>query len=152
MKGLNTADRKLSSMRGKPLIINVWASWCGPCVAEMGSLERMVWHEAMEGVHTIGVSTDDYRDRALALLRRTGGGIPHYIDRELELEELLGASTIPLTVLIDASGVVLDRVRGARAWDSEETIRSVVRTFKLPSAPPQKNVPRAKELPTLPKR
>ena len=48
MQGLNGPARKLSEFRGKPLIINVWASWCGPCQQEMGSLERLAWRERME--------------------------------------------------------------------------------------------------------
>src|ERR1700692_4064433 len=43
IQGLNGPPRRLSEFRGKPLIINVWASWCGPCRAEMASLERLAW-------------------------------------------------------------------------------------------------------------
>lgn len=142
LRGLNTADRALSSFRGRPLLINVWASWCGPCVAEMGSLERLQWHEMMAQVQTIGVSTDDYRDRALALLKRVGGSLTHFIDRELEMEQLLGASSIPLTVLVDARGVVVSRIRGSRQWDTEPTLGELARTLGLgrkPASPATKD-------------
>jgi thiol-disulfide isomerase/thioredoxin len=46
MAGLNGPPRTLSSFRGHPLIINVWASWCTPCRAEAASLERFAWSEA----------------------------------------------------------------------------------------------------------
>ncbi|MDE3010810.1 MAG: TlpA family protein disulfide reductase, partial [Pseudomonadota bacterium] len=45
LQGLNGPPRKLSSFRGKPLVINVWASWCGPCRQEAASLERLAWSE-----------------------------------------------------------------------------------------------------------
>jgi thiol-disulfide isomerase/thioredoxin len=46
LQGLNGPSRKLSAFRGRPLIINVWASWCGPCGEEMASLERLVWRRS----------------------------------------------------------------------------------------------------------
>src|SRR5512134_201700 len=67
LRGLNGPPRKLSDFLGRPLIINVWASWCGPCRAEMASLERLAWRDESP-VTIIGISTDDYEDRALAAL------------------------------------------------------------------------------------
>src|ERR1700727_2225780 len=62
LQGLNGPSRKLSAFRGRPLIINVWASWCGPCREEMASLERLAWQG--EPFAIIGISTDNYADRA----------------------------------------------------------------------------------------
>jgi thiol-disulfide isomerase/thioredoxin len=129
MRGLNGPDRQLASYRGRPLIINVWASWCGPCVAEMASLERLAWHEQASAFSIIGISTDDYRDRALGTLKRTNATISHFIDFRLELEHMLGASQIPLTVLVDAQGRVLEKVVGAKEWDSAEAQRFIGKTF-----------------------
>lgn len=129
LRGLNGPDRALASYRGRPLIINVWASWCGPCVAEMASLERLAWHELARSFAIIGISTDDHRERALAMLRRTNASISHFIDFRLELETMLGASRIPLTVLADARGRVLEKVVGAKDWDSPEALAFIRRTL-----------------------
>ncbi len=129
MSGLNGPQRSLSSYRGRPLIINVWASWCGPCRAEAASLERLAWSEAGSRYVVIGISTDDYRDAALKWLRHSNATVSHYIDSRLTLEHMLGASTIPLTVLVDASGRVVARFHGARQWDSAESIRVIERAF-----------------------
>ena len=86
MQGLNGPARKLSEFRGKPLIINVWASWCGPCQQEMGSLERLAWHEEFGKMTVIGISTDDYPDAAKAFLRKTNATFNHYIDSRQLLE------------------------------------------------------------------
>ena len=69
LQGLVGTSGKLSEFRGKPLIINVWASWCGPCRAEMGTLERL--HQRFGGrqFNVIGISIDDYADRAQGFLR-----------------------------------------------------------------------------------
>ena len=111
MAGLNGPDKRLSLYRGRPLIINVWASWCGPCRAEMASLERLAWLEAKPPYPTafriIGISTDDDPDSARRLLQATNATLSHFIDDKLRLEHMLGASRLPLTVLVTAprSGV-----------------------------------------------
>jgi thiol-disulfide isomerase/thioredoxin len=129
MAGLNGPPRSLSSYRGHPLIVNVWASWCGPCRAEAASLERLAWSEAGSRYVVIGVSTDDDRDAALKWLRHSNATVSHYIDSRLTLEHMLGASSIPLTVLVDEGGRVVARFYGARQWDSVESIRVIERAF-----------------------
>lgn len=129
MRGLNGPDRSLATYRGRPLVINVWASWCGPCRDESASLERLAWLPTKEPFAIIGVSTDDYRDRALGWLKASGATISHYIDQQLRLETLLGARKIPLTVLVDARGRVVDKVYGAKAWDSAEAQARIRRAF-----------------------
>lgn len=136
MRGLNGPDRKLSAFRGKPLIINVWASWCGPCIAEMGSLERLAWSELGQQFTVIGISTDDYPEAAKGFLRKSQATLNHYIDRQLELENMLGADRLPLTLLVDARGKVLHKVVGAREWDGPQAMALIRGTFRLGTAAP----------------
>jgi len=128
--GFSGDYRKLSELRGKPLIINVWASWCGPCRAEMGSLERLSRRYGGKQFNIIGVSTDDYADAAAAFLRQAKVTFDNYHDRNLQLEAMLGASTIPLTVLVDAQGRVVKKVRGSREWDSPEALELIGKAFR----------------------
>jgi len=121
--------RKLSELRGKPLIINVWASWCGPCRAEMGSLDRLSRRFGGKQFNIIGVSTDDHVNLASAFLTQAKVSFDNYHDRNLLLESMLGADTIPLTVLIDAKGRVLKKVRGSMQWDSPESLELIAKTF-----------------------
>jgi len=129
LDGLNGPSRRLSQYRGRPLLINVWASWCGPCVDEMPSLERLAWLDGRAPFAIIGISTDDYARNALAFLQRSNATISHFIDHELEMENMLGASKIPLTVLVDAQGRVKDKIHGARQWDAPESLRRIARAF-----------------------
>ncbi|MDH4046397.1 MAG: TlpA family protein disulfide reductase [Gemmatimonadota bacterium] len=131
MAGLNGPHKPLSGYRGRPLIINVWASWCGPCRKEAASLERLAWSKAGSRYTVIGISTDDDRNAALKWLRHSNATISHYIDTgpRWTLEHMLGASTIPVTVLVDAQGRVVARFRGARDWDSAESIQLIERAF-----------------------
>ncbi len=131
LRGLNGPDQKLSGFRGKPLVINVWASWCPPCIAEMGSLERLAWSELGQQFTVIGISTDDHPDAAKGFLRKSGATLNHYIDRQLALEHMLGADRLPLTVLVDAGGRVLAKIVGAREWDGPQAMQLIRTTFEL---------------------
>jgi thiol-disulfide isomerase/thioredoxin len=127
--GLFHDYRKLSEFRGKPLVINVWASWCGPCRAEMGSLDRIAKKHNGRQFHIIGISTDDYPEKATDYLMRTRVSFDNYIDKDLLWETMLGAERIPLTVLVDANGRVVKRVYGAKAWDSPEMVALIEKTL-----------------------
>lgn len=135
LRGLNGPSKSLASYRGKPLIINVWASWCGPCRAEMESLEQLAWIEGIDAVNIIGVSTDDYTDRAQAFLNSRNTGIRHYIDQALVIEKTLGAERLPLTVFVDVSGYVVAKVIGAKEWSSPKWVSFVKHTLLDNKAP-----------------
>jgi thiol-disulfide isomerase/thioredoxin len=117
LRGLNGPNRQLSQYRGKPLLINVWASWCGPCRLEMASLERLAWRDQGKRFTVIGISTDDSEAAARRYLQSANATLNHYLDHALELENMLGADRLPLTLLVDAKGRVLGRYYGARDWD-----------------------------------
>ncbi len=131
MEGLNGPSRSLAEFLGKPLIINVWASWCGPCRAEMSSLDRLAWLEVGRHFRIIGISTDDDPAQARAWLQSSNATINQFIDHQLQMETMLGASRIPLTVLVDAQGRVVQKIYGAREWDSPESLRLIKQAFRI---------------------
>ncbi len=131
MQGLGGPSRLLSDYRGSPLIINVWASWCGPCRQEMASLERLSRRYGGKQFTVIGISTDDYREPARAFLQKSGTAFSHFIDTRLLLENMLGANKIPLTILVDAQGRVVGKYYGAKEWDSPEALEVIRKTFRL---------------------
>ncbi len=134
LQGLNGPPRNLRAFRGRPLIINVWASWCGPCREEMASLERLAWRGQSRYFAIIGISTDDYPDRAKSLLKSTNATISHYIDHDLQMENMLGASHLPLTVLVGADGRILQKIYGARDWDGADSLRLIDDAFQPKAA------------------
>ena len=127
--GLTLDFRKLSSFRGKPLVINVWASWCGPCRDEMGSLDRLARRHNGRQFNIIGISTDDYAEKAQQFVVSAGVSFDNYLDRNLLLENMLGASRLPLTVMVDARGKVLGKFYGGREWDSPANKALVAKTL-----------------------
>ena len=131
LNGFNGKTNTFSDFKGKPLLINVWASWCGPCRAEMGSLERLAQRYNGKEFNVIGISTDDYSNRAEAFIEQTKITFDNYLDSKLLLENMLGANTIPLTILVDANGRVLAKARGAYEWDNAVTIDEIGKAFNI---------------------
>jgi len=131
LQGLIGKSRKFSEFRGKPLIINVWASWCGPCREEMGSLDRLSRRYGGKKFRVIGISTDDDGNAAKAYVRQAGVSFETFLDSKVFLENMLGANAIPLTLLVDARGRVLRKVRGSHEWDSPEFLMLIGETFGI---------------------
>lgn len=131
MQGLSGRSHQLSQYRGKPLIINVWASWCGPCQQEMPSLERLARSKLGQQFAVIGISTDDFPEAAGAFLKRYRTSFSHYIDQKLLLENMLGADRLPLTLLVDAQGKVLAKYVGAKEWDSPQAMSLIGQSFHV---------------------
>jgi thiol-disulfide isomerase/thioredoxin len=131
LHGLAGKMKKFSDYKGKPLIINVWASWCGPCRAEMGSLERLARRYNGKQFNVIGISTDDDGNAAAAFIKRSKITFENYLDSKVFLENMLGANTIPLTILVGADGRLLEKARGAYEWDSPEVVDAIGETFHI---------------------
>jgi thiol-disulfide isomerase/thioredoxin len=122
---------KFSAYRGKPLIINVWASWCGPCREEIGSLERLSRRFGGKQLNVIGISTDDDASAAAAFIKASKLTFTNYLDSNVRLENMLGANTIPLTILVDERGRIIEKVRGIQEWDNPETIKFINQKLHL---------------------
>jgi len=131
LNGFSGKTKKFSDFKGKPLIINVWASWCGPCRSEMGSLQRLERRYGGKQFNVIGISTDDDRDAAAAFIKEADIRFENFLDHHVILENMLGANTIPLTILVNAQGRVLEKVRGAHEWDSPEIVKAIGEVFRI---------------------
>lgn len=131
MNGIAGPAANLSSFRGKPLLINVWASWCGPCRAEIGSLDRLARRYNGREFNIIGISTDDDPAAAASFVRQYKISFANFIDHKLLLENMLGADRLPLTLLVDADGRVIKKIAGSRTWDSPEAINLIIQAFRL---------------------
>jgi thiol-disulfide isomerase/thioredoxin len=111
----------LASLKGKPVLVNLWATWCVPCVTEMPLLDELAG-ELGEEVKVLTVSEDIqgaekvvpfFADRELRHL-------PQWLDPENALPPAYGVASLPLTVLYDAEGKEVWRVAGGFDWSSAE--------------------------------
>ena len=101
---------KLSDFQGKPVVLNFWASWCGPCKAEMPDFED-AYQEYGDDIHFVMVNltdgTGETLDSAKAFLEEAGYSFPVYFDTQSLGAAAYGVSSIPRTYFIDAEGVAV---------------------------------------------
>jgi thiol-disulfide isomerase/thioredoxin len=106
---------------GKPLIVNLWATWCVPCIAELPELETFAGVAATKGIKLIAVSQDQEGAKQVDpfLAKRKFANLKRYLDPETGLG-FAYAANLPTTVLYDAKGKEVARVIGALKWDGPE--------------------------------
>lgn len=93
---------------GRPTLVNLWATWCGPCRKEMPALQEAYGTRAGE-VLFLGVDTRDDPRRAVDFLGELGVTYPQVVDGDGELLDGLGIRGLPVTVMLDADGIIVDR-------------------------------------------
>lgn len=99
----------LAALRGRPVVLNVWASWCGPCRKEIPAIAA--WAKQHPEVAVVGVDYQDDVDAARAFAREHGATWPSVVD-DGPIGEALKVPGLPATYLIDADGRLADRILG----------------------------------------
>ena len=119
----------LSSLRGKPVVLNFWASWCNPCKEETPLLERGWKRWRGKGVVFVGLDAKDFRGDARAFVRRFGVTYPTVYDGKGSMVGRYGVTGFPETFFIDANGRVVYRIAGPVVDDAEldAAVRRIVR-------------------------
>lgn len=103
---------KLSEQRGKVVLLNIWATWCGPCVAEMPDIDRLAKDYADDLV-VIGVNSGEPLEAVKAFIEKNGYTYPIALDTDYRISgELYPTMAIPYTVVINPLGVITQVHRG----------------------------------------
>jgi len=97
---------RLQEQRGKVVLVNFWASWCGPCRQEMPHLNRLYDKYRASGFLLLGVNVDDDARNAAAIATKWDVHFPVLLDAEKKVSKLYELNTMPTTVLIDRNGRV----------------------------------------------
>ena len=118
-------QRRLSDLRGNVVVLNLWATWCPPCVEEMPSLERLHRKLRSRGVVVLGVSVDENASAFEEFLRDFRITFPNHRDPTGEIAGRYGTHRFPETYLINREGRLERKVIGAYQWDSPEILFSL---------------------------
>lgn len=119
LEDMNGAPVDLRQFAGKPLVINLWATWCGPCRVETPQLEALYQKFRDRGVTIIGVSVDDQPDaiRAFAAEYKVTYPMLVGLGQNPFLTAMGYAQTLPMTILVRADGTVAERVTGMKTTE-----------------------------------
>lgn len=122
----------LAALRGRPVVVNIWATWCPPCVREMPSLQRIYERYRDEGLEVLAIAVDDHpgerqpdgRIEGLVseFVAEHGLTFPVAVDPTGGTERRFDTEYLPTTVLIDRQGRIRVKEVGGRAWDEEPYI------------------------------
>ncbi|MGD2133800.1 MAG: TlpA disulfide reductase family protein [Maricaulaceae bacterium] len=119
-------EHRLADRQGKVTLVNIWATWCGPCVHELPSLDRLEGVRGSDRFEVIAISVD--RDIAEARTWYDQNGIAHlplYQENTLGLATQLGSRGVPITVLYSADGRELARLANGAEWDSPDALELI---------------------------
>jgi thiol-disulfide isomerase/thioredoxin len=117
-------ERTLQDFRGKIVLVNFWATWCGPCVREMPSLERLHAKLAGKNFTVIALSEDRKGWDKITPFRKQLGltGLPLFHDVDSKMMLAAKAPGLPTTILVGRNGQELGRLIGFVEWDADEAV------------------------------
>jgi peroxiredoxin len=126
LKAMKGGNIKLSELAGNVVLINFWASWCGPCREEMPLLNKL--HNKYEplGFTVLGVNVEEQSDPAISFINETPVDFPIIFDNKNKVSQLYKVVAMPTTVVVDRDGNVRFLHQGFKAGD-EASYRKMVK-------------------------
>jgi peroxiredoxin len=106
LKSSSGQNLRLSEYRGDVVMINFWATWCGPCRQEMPLLDELYSRYQRVGFNLLGVNIDDDSSPAMAMIDELGVSFPVLFDSSKEVSRLYRVDAMPVTIIVDREGNV----------------------------------------------
>jgi thiol-disulfide isomerase/thioredoxin len=130
------ARHSLAEFKGRYVLLNLWATWCGPCVKELPALAKL--KSSLKGaridVVAVNVGRSSIDDTARFLSDHHAASLTAYLDTNIALMRVFGAYGLPLTVLIDPQGRLVAKALGPAEWDDPAAIGYFRALAKTPRA------------------
>jgi thiol-disulfide isomerase/thioredoxin len=128
VKGIKGEKLSPAEYKGKVLLIDFWATWCGPCIAEMPNVKNVYKKYHAKGFEIVGISLDQSRDKLDAYIQQQQIPWPQYFDGKYwnnEIAQMYGIKSIPTTLLVDRSGKI--RYKSLRGHQLEAAVEKLVK-------------------------
>jgi thiol-disulfide isomerase/thioredoxin/outer membrane lipoprotein-sorting protein len=125
LPGLDDKPVKLSSLKGSVVVLDFWATWCGPCVGSLPHLDELNKQESPKGLKVFAVNLQEEKDPVAAFVHKQGWTLPVLLDSSGDVAKQYAADAIPETVIVGKDGIVKKVFVGA-GDDTEEQIKAVV--------------------------
>ena len=122
--GLDGEKVSLSDYRGKVVLVNIWATWCPPCVEEMPSMEKLYRKFKGQNFEILAVSIDEPGLEAVApFMKKSNLTFPALIDSEGTIKAVYGVTGIPESFIVDKQGILIKKIVGPVDWASPAVFR-----------------------------
>ena len=115
-----STEQKLSDLRGSVVFLNFWATWCGPCRAEMPSMESLYNKYKEKGFVMLAVNCGEKTEDVLTFRDEYNFSFPIALDDDGKVSTSYGVQAIPTTFIIDRDGNIIARLVGSIDWDTPE--------------------------------
>ena len=125
LKDLSGQDQNLGSYAGKVIFLNFWATWCGPCRAEIPSMEELYLELGNEGFVIIAVNSQEAGEQVAGFVENIGMSFPVLLDTDGRVGAAYSVRAIPTTYIVDPRGYILGRMVGTRDWSTPEIVSLV---------------------------
>jgi peroxiredoxin len=121
--GLDGKIVSLSDYRGHVILVNVWATWCPPCVDEMPSMERLYKELKGENFEILAVSIDSLGAKAVApFMKKYNLSFPALMDPDATIRTLYQTTGVPESFIVNQEGILIKKIIGSRDWATPEVI------------------------------
>jgi thiol-disulfide isomerase/thioredoxin len=133
---LNGENFSLEKVKGKVVLINFWASWCGPCILELPNLEKLQQRLRGRDFSVIAVGIDDQKENLASFKAQYGLTFPILVDEDGASKQAYHLGGVPETLMLDKQGRVVlfidpedqqptAKVNGPREWDSDSIVKQI---------------------------
>jgi peroxiredoxin len=133
LQSLDGKNLRLSDFRGKAVLLNFWATWCGPCKIEMPWFVELQNQYASQGLQIVGVAMDDASKEDIAkFAKEMGVNYPILIGKEAVGDEYGGVPALPESFIIGRDGKIVDKILGLRGKaEIEDSIKKALNTHPV---------------------
>ena len=133
LPGLDGEMVRLADQKGKVVFLNIWATWCPPCVQEMPSMEKLYNALHGENFEILAVSIDAQGLKAVApFMKKSGLTFPALIDSKGAIKTVYGITGVPESFIIDQQGILIKKIIGPVDWATGDIFRFFSEVIETP--------------------